>query len=86
MGDDTKFYDFFASLNPAVMEALDPSKVRLPDHDEALKPYLPIRMEGNAISPEELAAMTFRHKVTIDLDRLLRACPIDGPGWKPGVL
>lgn len=84
IGDGTKFYDFFSSLNPAVMEALDTSSVTLPD-DDALTPYRPVRMERHAIPLRDLASMTFRHDVTVDLDQLLQACPIDKSGWKPGI-
>ncbi len=85
MGDGTKFYDFFASLNPAVTEALDSSSVTLPD-DDALKPYCPVSMERGAIPRQDLTSMTFRHNVTVDLDQLLLVCPIDKSGWKPGIL
>ena len=86
MGDDTKFYDFFASLNPAVEEQLDTSSVTLPSTAADLEPYRPIRMQKNMIPPQELAAMTNSHSLTVDLDRLIDACPINQAGWKPGIV
>ena len=86
MGDCSKFYDFFASLNPAVADALDPATVALPDVDESLEPYRPIVMDGPAIPPRELISMTFNHEITLSLDDLVDACPIDENGWKRDVL
>ena len=86
MGDSSKFYDFFASLNPVVGDLLDRSSVTLPGAHRELEPYRPIRMQGAAMSPQALAQMTFRHMVTLNLEKLLEACPINENGWKPGVL
>lgn len=85
-GDGSKYYDFFASLDPAVADALDPRAVTLPGDDRSLEPYRPIQLDGSAIPPRELIDRTFRHEVTLDLDALLDACPITRDGWKPGVL
>lgn len=82
-GDGSKYYDFFASLEPAVVDALDTASVGLTDDDAALEPYRPIELDGAAPSPRELIERTFHHEIALDLDRLLDACPVDGEGWKP---
>ena len=83
MGDDSKIYDFFASLDGAVAEALCRRTVTLPPGEPALEPYRPIRLGARAIPWRELAERTFGYPLTASLDDLLQACPIDETGWKP---
>jgi pyruvyltransferase len=82
MGDGSKFYDFFASLNPLVADALDPLAVSLSEGEERLDPYRPILLDGPPIPARDLIGMTFQHDITLDLDDLLERCPIDETGWK----
>jgi hypothetical protein len=82
MGDDVKFFDFFAALQPRVAERLDPDRVALPEPDDGLEPYRPLRLGTDPTAVDTLVAATWHHALTLDLDRLLEACPIDGSGWR----
>jgi hypothetical protein len=83
MGDDSKIYDFFASLDGAVAEALCRNTVRLPPGEPALEPYRPIRFGAHVMPWRELADRAFDFPLTVKLGDLLQACPIDENGWKP---
>lgn len=70
-GDDTKFYDFFASLDPRLINNFDYSAIRSIDPK-----YNPIRF-SSMLTPDKLSDSTFLYSLDkIDLNSLMTACPI----------
>ena len=84
-GDGTKFYDFFASLEPEVARRLDRERMCLPEDDKALERFRPLNVAEGLPNVEEAVEQTFRFEMTLDLDVLLAACPIGPGGWKVGL-
>ncbi len=81
MGDDTKFYDYFASLNPKVYEALNLDSVTIPylttGQSDAFECYRPLILTAPYPSIQKIKASTWRHNQTIDLSKLENAFPVE---------
>lgn len=81
MGDDTKFYDYFASLNPKVYEALNLDSVTIPylttGQSDAFECYRPLILTAPYPSIQKIKASTWRHNQTIDLIKLENAFPVE---------
>lgn len=78
MGDDTKFYDYFASLNPEVCEVLDYTRVTIPGQGGEFECYRPLIMSADfKFNIKKLSGEVYKHRQTIELDRLQDAFPFD---------
>ena len=70
-GDDIKFYDFLASLDPIVHRTFDTSKMKSP-----ISKYNPI-LYSKGLTISNMINSTFVHDMsTIDLSGLIKSCPI----------
>jgi hypothetical protein len=70
-GDDIKFYDFFASLDPALIKNFDFSNKR-----SKLDKYNPLIFSTN-FTMDHLISSTFQYSMSnIDLNLLIDSCPI----------
>jgi hypothetical protein len=70
-GDDVKFYDFLASLDPEVHRTFDPITMT-----SAISKYNPI-LYSPGLTISKMIDSTFIHDMTqIDLDLLIKSCPI----------
>ena len=87
MGDGTKFFDFFASLEPALTRYVDRRQariggpLRLRATGASYEAYQPLRWSPQ-LSARALAEQTNRLPSFDRLDTLLAACPIGPDGWK----
>lgn len=81
MGDDTKFYDYFASLNPKVYAALNLDSVTIPhlqaSQSDAFECYRPLMLTAPYPNIQKIKASTWRHNQTIDLIKLENSFPIE---------
>jgi len=70
-GDDIKFYDFLASLDPEVYKTFDTKNIKSP-----ISKYNPIRYTSE-LTIATMIDSTFVHDMTqINLNALIRSCPI----------
>lgn len=70
-GDDIKFYDFLASLDPRVHETFDVKSMK-----SSISKYNPIKY-GPDLTISSMINSTFVHDMTkIDLNQLINSCPI----------
>jgi len=77
MGDDTKFYDFFISLEPSLESAFSYKNVNFSADSEIYEKYRPLLVSDRKVAPGELMAATYTYELDLDLDSLIKAFPGD---------
>jgi pyruvyltransferase len=75
MGDDSKFYDFFASLEPAMLDVFDERTVSIVAEESRYEKFKPLHIHSSDITPKQLIAATHKYESVLDLDLLLNAYP-----------
>lgn len=75
MGDDCKFYDFFASLEGELLNDFDFEKVEITKPNKWLK-YTPLIMK-DGFDPSLITGEIYSIRNTLDGDRLLAAFPFE---------
>ena len=77
MGDDTKFYDFFASLDPSLESALDYASVCISADNDHYEKFRPLLINEKKLTVKDLIAATQAYELNIELDALIKAFPGD---------